>query len=54
MTIGQQIKKQTPWEETDEEVARRRKSQTAEPGWTGTIIGLLLAAVAIVALLLTR
>lgn len=52
--LGQRIRRQTSWEETDEEVERRRKSQTVEPGWSGTIIGLALAAAAIGALFLTR
>ena len=45
---------QTPWEETDEEVARRKQlAQTEQSNWSGTVIGLLVAFAALAAILST-
>jgi hypothetical protein len=44
--------KQTPWEETPEEVRRRiKQSQATKTSWFGTIVGLMLAVGALTMLL---
>ena len=46
---------QTGWEETNEEVEQRhRLAQSEDSGWLGTIVGLALALVTLVALTLAR
>ncbi len=45
--------KQTPWEETPEEVNRRiKQSQAKQTSWSGTIVGLMMAAGALAILLI--
>ena len=44
---------QNPWEETAEEARRRvEAAKSSQTGWTGTIVGLALAALALVGLAL--
>jgi hypothetical protein len=51
---GRSILTQTPWEETPEEIEQRlKKSRSNQTSWLGTIVGLLLAALALVVLLRT-
>ena len=46
-------KRQATWEETNEEVARRRKlAQSGETGWIGTVVGLSIALVILAVLTL--
>ncbi|WP_158745154.1 hypothetical protein [Acidisphaera sp. L21] len=44
-------RKQTPWEESNDDVIRRhRRARASQPNWADTIVGLIITGVALAVL----